>query len=537
MSRISIIIPSYRQPQFLGRAIESCLEQDHDDLEIIVIDDRSRDASLGLAVAWAQQDERIVVLEAHENGGLGRTRNIGLAHATGEYLCFLDSDDYLLPDSLRARLDAFPAAIAEFGETVVAVYGDWQHVGEYIDYPTVRAPRSNMEVVDAQSFTGENVFICSAPLVRRDAVMDAGGFPEGLPMLEDFALWAKMIAAGGVFVPVRHVVATYRQRPNSMLRGESGVVMASYVDVINHWVEQADVSLADGGGLSAWLDNREPFSYGRMAWTTPSTLGSRHSTNAASSLRSSSSAEDRSVRPQAGVDDFMSKPVNGGLALAVGPDRVEPWSGSSPLDYATAISVASLRDCVVAIGMAEDLTPGSWAIVADDPSDWQNLWPLALAGIAALSSTQLVTGADAPEVIELPSSGADINALVQRGAEVLWGEEGPRADSLVYVPAGFESHPALDAWISVALHSLADAGLNPRLMADASSRDHLGGYRSDITSIAALRATSVVVAPPSADRVLLEALAPLIIFDPSSTDPVGPATAGDLVRAVGDLAV
>ena len=79
MTTVSIIVPSFRQPQFLGRALESCLEQDYTDLEIIVIDDRSRDSSLGLAVAMASADSRITVLEPPANGGLGRARNIGLA--------------------------------------------------------------------------------------------------------------------------------------------------------------------------------------------------------------------------------------------------------------------------------------------------------------------------------------------------------------------------------------------------------------------------------------------------------------------------
>ena len=123
-----------------------------------------------------------------------------------------------------------------------------------------------MAVVSRENYTGENVFICSAPLVQRSAVLDAGGFPEGLSMLEDFALWAKMIAAGGVFAPVAHVVATYRQRPNSMLRGDGVVVMADYVAKINSWMADHEVALAGGRALDAWLDGRPPYPFGRMSW-------------------------------------------------------------------------------------------------------------------------------------------------------------------------------------------------------------------------------------------------------------------------------
>ena len=121
MSTVSIVIPSYRQPHFLSRAIESCLEQDHDDLEVIVVDDASLDASLGVATSFAQRDARVRVIEASENGGLGRSRNVGLAHAQGDYVCFLDADDYLLPGSLSARLAAWPEAEELHGLSLIHI--------------------------------------------------------------------------------------------------------------------------------------------------------------------------------------------------------------------------------------------------------------------------------------------------------------------------------------------------------------------------------------------------------------------------------
>jgi glycosyltransferase involved in cell wall biosynthesis len=60
---VSVIIPSFRQPQFLARAIESCLEQDHADLEVIVVEDNSRDASLAIAASLARRDNRVRVFD------------------------------------------------------------------------------------------------------------------------------------------------------------------------------------------------------------------------------------------------------------------------------------------------------------------------------------------------------------------------------------------------------------------------------------------------------------------------------------------
>lgn len=547
MATVSIIIPSFRQPQFLGRAIESCLEQDHTDLEIIVIDDRSRDASLGLALSMAHADSRIIVLEPPANGGLGRARNIGLAHATGDYLCFLDSDDYLLPRSISARLDAFPAASEQWGENLVAVYGDWQHVGESMDYPVVRAPRTTMTVVDAASYTGENAFICSAPLVRRQPVLDAGGFPEGLPMLEDFGLWSKMIAAGAVFAPVHHVVATYRQRPNSMLRGENGITMASYVDVINQWMEDSGTLIADGGAMAAWLDDRPPQSYGRMSWNASANLDSAHKIATAGSLRSSAVRDEQDAPGWSGVDDFMNNPVNTGLTT-----ELEPWSGAaSAVAPNKAIVVQSLSDSLAAVGLLGDWDSGdgdstaasgadSWSVFADDPTDWANLWPLALAGVAVRSTALIDTFSTPPQIVDRSTVGLFTSRspveLVERGAAQLWPDPRGRSGSVVYVPAGFEEYPALDAWVSTALHALADRGLSPTIMAEPQARPCLGGYRSELTSISRLLEAVVVVAAPFADRLLLDALAPTIIFDPSApAEPAGPTTATALGSALDSL--
>lgn len=519
--KISVIIPSYRQPQFLGRAIESCLEQDHEDLEVIVVEDRSRDASLGLALSFTS-DPRVTVIEADRNGGLGKARNIGVAYASGEYLCFLDSDDYLLDRSLSARVAALPAAIEAHGESLVGVYGDWQHVAESVDEPIVRQPRATMTIVDASTYTGENVFICSAPLVRRNAVIAAGGFPEGLPMLEDFALWAKMIADGAVFAPVRHVVATYRQRPNSMLRGDGLVVMADHVEVINTWMADAGVSLADGGAMRSWLANETPYSHGRMSWNVPSVLGSFGGAAGATAVHAGSGAGDSSDR--AAVADFMSNPLT-----STAEPRPEVWVDRTASEPTSVVVVHSVRDSIDAVAIAGELP--SIAIAASGPNAWPVTWPLSLAGLAACEPDAYP---DAP-VIDLGTSDhrfADRDDLTDRGLDLLWPKAPPRMGSLVYVPESLLGYPALDAWVSTALHALADGGHDPQLLCDPVMKSELAGYRSNLFSVQQLRASTIVVAPDGPHRDLVEALAPTVVFAPSSISGSHARTRNQLDQAI-----
>ena len=499
MTRISVIIASYRQPQFLGRAIESCLTQDHDDLEVIIVEDASRDSSLGLALSFAA-DPRVRVVEAAQNGGLGKARNIGIAHSTGEYLCFLDSDDYLLDRSLSARLAALPAALAEYGDDLAGVYGDWQHVGEDLDYPDVRNPRAAMPLVSGDTYTGENVFICSAPLVRRDIVVEAGGFPEGLPMLEDFGLWARLIARGGVFVPVHHVVATYRQRPNSMLRGDGVVVMAEYAEVINRWMGDNDVPLADGGAMAAWLAGELPNPYGRMSWTVPSMLGE---------LGPPPPLDDGETDGSPSrVLDFMTKPNPTGF------DDPSPVIDAVPTPAETFIGVGSLEESLAVVGLiaAQEHGGERFGVVANDPQDWTMLWPLALIGVVAHRADEF----DGPisYIEDLP--GRNSAQLVAAGAAHLGENEGPRSQTVVYVPEALIDYPARDAWISTALHAATSLDRSPVLVADPAIHEVLGGWRAEMLSLQSLAEASLVIAPVGEHLGFISVLAPTLVFDPMS---------------------
>ena len=91
--RLSIIIPVYNVEQYLQNCVQSVITQTYQDLQVILVNDGSTDSSGILCDQLAQQDSRIQVVHK-ENGGLSDARNAGLRVATGEYVLFLDSDDY-----------------------------------------------------------------------------------------------------------------------------------------------------------------------------------------------------------------------------------------------------------------------------------------------------------------------------------------------------------------------------------------------------------------------------------------------------------
>ena len=99
----SIIIPTYNRADMVGRALESCLRQDFDDFEVVVVDDGSTDGSEAVVRSYAESRLRLV--RHAENRGVNPARNTGVRAALGEWVVFLDSDDELLPTALRTMED------------------------------------------------------------------------------------------------------------------------------------------------------------------------------------------------------------------------------------------------------------------------------------------------------------------------------------------------------------------------------------------------------------------------------------------------
>ncbi|MEU6678180.1 bifunctional glycosyltransferase family 2 protein/CDP-glycerol:glycerophosphate glycerophosphotransferase [Streptomyces sp. NPDC046925] len=110
MSRFSVVVPAHRVQGYLRECLDSVLGQSHADLELIVVDDASPDASAAIAAECAERDGRAQLVRVPAHAGAGPARNIGADRATGDYLLFLDGDDLLLPGALEAVAEALDAA-------------------------------------------------------------------------------------------------------------------------------------------------------------------------------------------------------------------------------------------------------------------------------------------------------------------------------------------------------------------------------------------------------------------------------------------
>lgn len=112
MPKVSVVIPVYNIEEHLRECLNSVIRQSYSDLEIICVDDGSTDASLAILQEYAASDNRIQII-SQPNGGPGVARNTGMQKATGEYIIFLDSDDWFEPNMISAMLHRAEATEAD----------------------------------------------------------------------------------------------------------------------------------------------------------------------------------------------------------------------------------------------------------------------------------------------------------------------------------------------------------------------------------------------------------------------------------------
>lgn len=123
--RISVIMPLYNAEAYMRNSIKSIIGQSYKDIELILVDDGSSDETLMVAYELASVDNRISVI-SQKNAGPGSARNNGLNHCQGQFVCFVDSDDYLEKDAIQTMLEAFEEDVDIVQCRAMKVYDDGQ---------------------------------------------------------------------------------------------------------------------------------------------------------------------------------------------------------------------------------------------------------------------------------------------------------------------------------------------------------------------------------------------------------------------------
>ncbi len=174
---ISVIVPVYKVENYLDRCLKSIMEQTYKNLEIILVDDGSPDNSGKMCDEWAKKDGRIIVIHK-ENGGLSDARNEGTKAATGEYITYIDSDDYILKD----YIEHLYINLVKYGADISCC--DFERVDRYIvdfDQESENISCISGREACSEMLTEHGVYFVIAPCkLYKLSIAQKYEFPKGL---------------------------------------------------------------------------------------------------------------------------------------------------------------------------------------------------------------------------------------------------------------------------------------------------------------------------------------------------------------------
>lgn len=196
----SVVIPTYNRASKLHRAIESVLAQSYDNFEILVMDDGSTDNTAGIVASFS--DERIKYKWDKNFGGPSRPRNRGIALSKGEWICFLDADDWWMENKLQVCFGCI-------NEKVDLVYHDLEIVSEqpqHFSRKKIKSRQVKQPVLIDLLLKG-NAIVNSSVVVRKNLLKQIGGINESVEMIasEDYNTWLRIaqLTEQFVFLPCR----------------------------------------------------------------------------------------------------------------------------------------------------------------------------------------------------------------------------------------------------------------------------------------------------------------------------------------------
>lgn len=208
---ISVIVPVYNVADYLPQAIESILNQDYEKLEVILIDDGSKDDSGAICDRYAAQDARVRVIH-QKNGGAAAAKNAGLRIATGAYLSFVDSDDFLEPNVYGYMVNLLKQEQADMVQFAFRnVYRN--RAEEFILHPG----RTEVDTADyLKRFPSDWTCALLWNKLYRRALFDGVFFEEGHRIDDEFFTYQGIMNAKKIVVD-DHIIYNYRRRASSAM--------------------------------------------------------------------------------------------------------------------------------------------------------------------------------------------------------------------------------------------------------------------------------------------------------------------------------
>lgn len=221
--RVSVVVPAYNGEQFIEECIQSVLDQDFQDFELIVVNDGSKDATSEIVENFAARDARVQLLhhEGRVNLGVSKSRKLGVQSSKGEWIAFLDADDQYLPSKLSRQV-----ALAEASRNIVL-----SHTGVFYGEDLENSKSSNVWTHRAEElgeynfskrddFLQRNPICLSTTMVRRKVLLEMNlGYPQ-MFQVEDWVMCV-LLSAKGNFLAIPEPLSFYRKHASQFMAGFS----------------------------------------------------------------------------------------------------------------------------------------------------------------------------------------------------------------------------------------------------------------------------------------------------------------------------
>lgn len=238
---LSVMLPVYNGEAYIADAIESVLGQPCQDLELIILDDGSTDATLRIAQDYQKQDPRIVI-DSHPNMGLGKNRNAGFAHVRGSWLIFLDHDDIILPGFYCNKMRAALASLEEHGIEVVVparLYANERLTCAYMERVALQGVYAGHSEASLQLPYEFATMLYSTALLKREGLR----FSETRPEMESIFRHKAVFCAKNVLFDNNVWFAVRRDNPQQITKNWD-------------WPQVAKVRAEEYKKLCAWHEAR-----------------------------------------------------------------------------------------------------------------------------------------------------------------------------------------------------------------------------------------------------------------------------------------
>ncbi len=232
--KVTVIVTSFNQEDFIGPAVESIVAQTYENLEILVCDDASTDGTLDVVRDWSGRDGRVRLIAAEHNTGLSENRNRGLREHTGELVALLDGDDLMRSGKIAAQVELLRSDVAAAGCLHDANIFD-SETGDSLGLFSRHAGAKGLRRGGAELWLNPTYVVLPSTMMFRSRLIPDHGFDVRLPFAADWLFSIEVFRQGPCAV-LRDTYVDYRRHGAQMTTGstlkgfEEGLMVMALVD-------------------------------------------------------------------------------------------------------------------------------------------------------------------------------------------------------------------------------------------------------------------------------------------------------------------